>query len=182
MFAIALAAGVARLLTEDTIYTLKLRRRGIDVKSRPAASPLAGLHVADAMQPLPAAVPSAQPIRGVIERFVRDGLEAVPVVDGENRYRGTLVLAELERRMREGALDATAGELAVELPTVPSDGALEAAIDALSHAGRIGLPVVDGGDAVVGWLTQRDVLRAYSTRTSRGRASSGTRRPGHPTR
>ena len=35
MFAIALAAGISTPITSDTIYTLKLRRRGIDIIARP---------------------------------------------------------------------------------------------------------------------------------------------------
>src|SRR5262249_53098348 len=46
MFAIVLAAGVANLLTEDTIYTLKLRRRGIELAGA-HAGPLDGLRVTD---------------------------------------------------------------------------------------------------------------------------------------
>ena len=34
MFAIALSAGVGNLLSRDTIYALKLRRRGIDLTRR----------------------------------------------------------------------------------------------------------------------------------------------------
>jgi CIC family chloride channel protein len=168
MLAVALAVRLSTLLSRDTIYTLKLRRRGIDLASSQAPSPLHGVRVRDAMRPLPPAVALDQPIGGVVARFARTGLESVPVVDGTNKYRGVVVLPEVEQRLAEGDLRGTAGDLAVQLPGLPADAALESAIPALVRARHGGLPVVDDGEAVVGWLTQRDVLEAYSERLKSG--------------
>ncbi len=56
MTAIVLAAGLSSRLGKDTIYTLKLRRRGIDVLRGRSANLMEILTVADAMQPVPAAL------------------------------------------------------------------------------------------------------------------------------
>jgi CBS domain-containing protein len=49
---------------------------------------------------------------------------------------------------------------------VAADATLASAIEVLGRSGRPGLPVVDGHNGVVGWLTQRDVLTACTARAS----------------
>jgi CIC family chloride channel protein len=168
MFAIVLAALVANLLTDDTIYTLKLRRRGIEI-STARRSPLEGLCVGDAMRALPPAVPARRTIKDALTLFGRDGVEALPVVDDAARYGGILLLQDVERHMRDGSMRVTAGELAVALPTLSPDVPLVEGIDLLAHADRPGVPVLGDGESVIGWLTRQDILKAYSQRVARPR-------------
>jgi CIC family chloride channel protein len=163
MFAVALAAGVSNLLTGETIYTLKLRRRGIDIMRRRAASLMETLKVGMAMRSVPAGVPQDRPIRDVISRFAREGREALPVVDSSGRYQGSILARHVEQSLRDDALEATVGDLAQETPTLIPDQSLERAISLLVHSDASGLPVVDAEQhAVIGWLTHRDVLRLYA--------------------
>jgi len=167
MFAIALAAGVSNLLSRDTIYTLKLRRRGIDIMRGRGANLMQLLRVAEAMQPLPAAIESDTPLNEVIARLGGAPTDGLPVVEG-GTYRGTITSQQVEQAMRENALDANAGELAQDLPALREGQTLEDALGALLRA-RSGLPVVGGADAQpVGWLTHLDVLRAYNARLQQG--------------
>jgi CIC family chloride channel protein len=53
MAAIVLTAGVSRLASHDTIYTLELARRGVDLTRSPATRHLEGLTVATPTQPAP---------------------------------------------------------------------------------------------------------------------------------
>ena len=69
MFAVALATAGSSLLSADTIYTLKLRRRGIDLSRRHAADTMELLRVQDAMQPVPPSVPSDMPLSEIVERI-----------------------------------------------------------------------------------------------------------------
>jgi CIC family chloride channel protein len=165
MTAIVLAAGVSNLLSEDTIYTLKLRRRGIDILRGRAANVMQILHVADAMVPVPTPAPQHSPLNEVIARFAAEGLDGLPVVDARGEYRGTVTSAELERSAQENLLDATAGDLARTTPVLREDQTLEEALGVLVTNERSGLPVLsaDGG-RVSGWMTHRDVLRAYNDR------------------
>jgi chloride channel protein, CIC family len=182
MFAIALSAGVGNLLTRDTIYTLKLRRRGIDIRRGRAASLMELLTVGDAMQAVPSGLAQDRRLDEVITRFTEDGLEALPVVDGDGRYRGAVTAREVEQSMRDNAVDMTVGDLARELPTLEPEQSLERALGLLVRSEAPGLPVVSSeGRSVVGWLTHRDVLRLYNERLERtveraarqGRSGSG---------
>jgi CIC family chloride channel protein len=165
MLAVALAAGISSVLTGDTIYTLKLRRRGIDVSRGRAANVMELITVEAAMRPVPVAVPATMTIAEFVDRFVGEGREALPVVDDAGTYRGVVTAQEVEGSMRENALDATAGSLALQLPALPGDASLEHALTLLVRQEVSGLPVVTReGQHVIGWLTHRDILRAYAAR------------------
>ncbi|HVC86074.1 MAG TPA: chloride channel protein [Gaiellaceae bacterium] len=168
MFAIVVAAGISNLLSRDTIYTLKLRRRGIDILRGRGANLMQLLRVADAMQPLPAALPADTSLNEVIDRLSDAPTDGLPVTDAEGVYRGTISSQQVEEAMRENALDADAGDLAQDVPALQAGETLEQALSALLRA-RSGLPVVGGdGRQPVGWLSHVDVLRAYSARLQQG--------------
>jgi chloride channel protein, CIC family len=160
MVAVVLAAGVGNRLSRDTIYTLKLRRRGIDIDASRASGVMRSLTVGQAMRPIPPPLPHDRPVREVIERFQREGMDALPVVDAAGRYRGTLTARQVERILNDAALDTPVGELAVDVPTATPGDSLEHALAQLVHDNGPGLAVLDER-TVVGWLTHHDVLRAY---------------------
>ena len=64
MLAIVLATGVSRALSRDSIYTLKLRRRGIEIDARAADPRLTDKTVGDIMEPPPPALGRHRAARG----------------------------------------------------------------------------------------------------------------------
>ncbi len=168
MFAIALSVGVSSLISRDTIYTLKLRRRGIDLMRGRGANLMQLLTVADGMEAVPVSVDAGTTLNEVIARLADSGVDGLPVVDADGTYRGTVGSQQIEQAMRENALDANAGDLAQDLPPLAPRQTLEEALGALLRAGT-GLPVVAGEEREpVGWLTHTGVLRAYNARLQRG--------------
>ncbi|HEY1633867.1 MAG TPA: chloride channel protein [Acidimicrobiales bacterium] len=165
MLAIAVATAFSTVLSGDTIYTLKLRRRGIDIMRGRSANVMEVMTVSDAMQPVPAAVPEQVPLNEVIARLAAEHKDALPVVDQDIHYRGAITTSQVEEAARENSLGATAGELARAVSVLRPDQSLNDALKALVQGERSGLPVLGpDGDQVVGWLTPRDVLLAYSSR------------------
>ncbi len=161
MFAIALAAGISSVLSRDTIYTLKLRRRGVELLAGRSANLMRVLRVRDAMQPVPEAIDPEMPLLEVISLLGETGSEGLPLIDEDGVYRGTIGATEVEEAMRDNALDATAADLARETTPLERTETLERALSALLRA-RSGLPVVDEEEGhVVGWISQFDLLRAY---------------------
>src|SRR5262249_31836929 len=73
MFSISLAASVGKFLSSDTIYTLKLRRRGIDITRRHGPNLMAIPKVRDAMQPALPGLPLDLPLDKAIARFTSQG-------------------------------------------------------------------------------------------------------------
>ncbi len=176
MTAIVLATAVSRALTRDTVYTLKLRRRGIDLDEQPAASPLAGIPVAAVMEPAPAALPETTPLADAAAALSRSPHGVLPVTAADGTYRGTATARTAAETLADGAHDTTAVSAIAHLPTpVTTATDLSEALDALVTADGAGLPVLDGDRTrLAGWITHQSVLtvlrggqRAHSVRSSR---------------
>jgi chloride channel protein, CIC family len=164
MLAIAIATGLSRALSRDTIYTLKLRRRGINVASGKPRNVMAALHVRDAMQPLPAGISASLPIEQAIVRFASRDVDALPVVDEAGRVVGLVSRDVIERRIQDGRLETTAGEVAQAATGVREQETLEQALTLLVRE-RSGVPVFSSdGSHAIGWLSHRGALDAYVRR------------------
>lgn len=173
MLAVVVATGLSRMLSADSIYSLKLRRRGIDIERPAQASRVAGIEIGQAMrQPPPGVAPDAG-VAEVAARLAATGQVALPVLDDAGGLRGVLTARDLER----GADDARgldAADLAQAVPDLHPDDELSLAVDWLSEGDREAVPVIDEeSGALVGWIDHRDVVRAYSGRLNREPGSEG---------
>jgi CIC family chloride channel protein len=157
MLAIALAAGVSKLISRDTIYTRKLLRRGIDLQAPHRA--LARIAVAVAAGPLPAPLAPQTGLAELTARFAADDSTALPVVDEDGHLLGVVPALEVERAVQDAADEVTAADLAHVVPILTGEESLEDALAELTRNGGAGLPV-GSGDVPTGWLTHRDLLRA----------------------
>ena len=165
MVAIVAAAGLSSVLSKDTIYTLKLRRRGIDIMRGRGANLMQVLRVRDAMQPVPEPLAADASLNEIVNRFAQRDVAAVPVVDADGSYRGVVTAGEVEGAMRDNALDVTAGDLADMPAPVSPDMTLEAALSQLVQQSRSALIVMaPSTTTLLGWLTHRDILVAYNNR------------------
>jgi len=185
LFAVAVATGVSSALSRDTIYTLKLRRRGIDVLRGRPASLMEIIQVREAMRATPTPLRQDQSLSEIIQRFTVERREALPVVDRDGAYRGTVTARQVEEAMQENALDVVVGSLAQQTPTLTAGQTLEQALRTLVRHELSGVPVLeDDARGVVGWLTHRDLLRAYQDHLERGVARAeqrtGAAEPGPP--
>jgi CIC family chloride channel protein len=179
MTAVVLSAGISRLLSRETIYTLKLRRRGIDIVRGQPANLMQVLTVADAQQPVPATLPADSRLDAVIDHLSAAKADALPVIDADGAYRGAVTSADAEDAASSNALDLTAGEMAAALPPVRIDQSLESALALLVAHDRSGLPVLSADHRqITGWITHRDVLAAYTRRLRADAAKAGRTREG----
>ncbi|MBS1860557.1 MAG: chloride channel protein [Actinobacteria bacterium] len=173
MLAVVVATGLSKLLSEDSIYTLKLRRRGIDIE-RPAAPPgvLGGIKVATAMHTGPSAVRAEAPVSEVAARLAAEGRDALPVLDLEERVIGIVDVRAIERALADGDA-ATAGEVAEDPPALRPEDDLGQAVIRLAEGDLSALPVVAPDGGLAGWLEHRDVLRAYAAANAVGSSNGG---------
>ncbi len=170
MVAIVVATGLANLVTRDNVYTLKLRRRGVDIDA-PRARVMAQIPVAEAMDPAPDALAPADSLSVLVERLSASGLDALPVLSSEGKLLGVVSAVDLEREISgredsDGTPPATADDVAREAVSVRAGDSLEAAILRLAGTDDEALPVVDDDERLMGWLTHRGVLRAYHARVA----------------
>ncbi|MEO9240599.1 MAG: chloride channel protein [Jatrophihabitantaceae bacterium] len=162
MTAIVLATGVSHLISDDTIYTLKLRRRGVDLDEQAAAElPFLTGTAADVMVPVAESVPQSRTLLEVAYDLGRSPHGQLPVLDEQGCYRGVITARAVADALADGGHDAALVGDHVDLPqTVRADLRLNEALDVLETA-RGGVPVLDAhGAQVIGWLTHQAVLTA----------------------
>ena len=172
MFAIVVATALSNAVTHDTIYTLKLRRRGIDIGQPTPPSVMAQIPVAEAMSAPPRALRPEEPLTGLLERFSTEQSATLPVVDPAGALLGVVDASEVEQAVDGGNRGLTAAEIMRSAPEVRSQDTLEAAARLMADEDEDGLPVLAAeGHEVIGWLTHRGLLGAYRARLN-GRSSS----------
>ena len=163
MLAVVVATGLSRILSADSIYSLKLSRRGINIERPAQVSPVAGIRIAEAMrQPPPTIDPDAS-VAEIAARLAATGQVALPVVEESGRLSGVVTARDLERGADDDT-DLDAGDLAQAPPDLHPDDELSVAVDWLSEGDREAVAVVDEDGFLVGWLDHRDLVRAYSGR------------------
>ena len=161
MCAIVVATALSNQITKDTIYTLKLRRRGIDIDAPHSPSRMAQITVAEAMGQTPRAVRPEQPLREIVERFATERTDSLPVTDAVGSLTGVIAATDLERAISHRTDTTT---LAHEVPRLQATDSLEDAVQALASTDDEGLPVIDEDNQLIGWITHRQVLRTYLRR------------------
>ncbi|MFG2794708.1 chloride channel protein [Streptomyces sp. NPDC048419] len=166
MLAIVLATAVSRLISRDTIYTLKLRRRGIDLEG-PAPGALIGTqYVSAVMESLPSPLSASTTLADSADLLSLSGHGALPVVDDTGHYIGVVTaqaVAEALAEQPEGA-PALVGQLSEPPAPITADQPLAQALHTLLSASGTGIPVLDADHGKpIGWLSHQSALRAVHT-------------------
>jgi chloride channel protein, CIC family len=165
MFAIVVATALANAVTRDTIYTRKLRRRGIDLDVPREHGMMAVITVREALGSPPRPISSDQPLDEIVDRFTRERSDSLPVVDTGGGLLGVVAAVDVEQWLSQNHDGAVvASDLAREAPGLRPDDSLERAIEVLGATDDEGVPVIVDDSELVGWLTHRGLLRAYRTR------------------
>ncbi len=180
LFAVAVATAVSAFLSADTIYTLKLRLRGIELGRPRGPTLMEVLTVGDAMGAVPETLAPGMAIGELMERLHES--DAAPLIDAHGKYEGTVTAREIERAIRENTFDTELATHAHPTPKLRVSDNLARAVDAIVKSDLSGLPVLDlAGQSVVGWITHKDILRAYRDRLEReierSRKRTGARVP-----
>ncbi len=175
MIAVVISTVIFRILSSETIYTLKLVRRGVDIRQLEETSPMRTVTVAEAMTRSFPSVPSTMPVEQLIDRLRKSGHHGFPVVDDDGDFGGMVTLSDVEAAMSGGENPA---ELTVA--DIASKSLIVAYPDQYLHdilvqvgAGEVGrIPVVDRSNPklLLGVLRRHDIIRAY--------AKTVTRKPG----
>ncbi|MFQ5843593.1 MAG: chloride channel protein, partial [Planctomycetota bacterium] len=167
MLACVISSVTARGLYRDSIYTLKLTRRGIQFRGGRDVALLRSLSVRDTMRRSPTVLTLDLPFQEVRARAVQGARQQVfPVLDRSERVGGVVTLDTLRPFLLEEALVgvAVARDLEIALPELlgPEDD-LQYAEELFSKSGLDELPVVEAESRrLLGLLRQRDVRAAYN--------------------
>ena len=165
MAAVAVATAIASLVTRDTIYNVRLRRAGLDVREEPDRSPLDELSVAAMMRTDTPVVTRTATINDLARAMSQSVGNVVAVTDLQNRFIGLVSATDVTSALERNELDRIARDLAVVAPVrVHPDETLRHALSLLVEHDVRQLPVVARGDEtrLMGMITQRDVLLAVA--------------------
>jgi CIC family chloride channel protein len=161
MAAVVIATLISKLLSADSIYTLKLRRRGIDIETPERSATLAAVSVADVMEPIDAPLSAATPLLDAAERVSRAPHGQVAVVDDAGAYAGVITARALAEALADGEHDQALVASFTQTPvSVKQTDRLDSVLDAL-ETNNGAAPVLDAhASQLVGWLTPQRVLAA----------------------
>jgi len=168
MTSVVISTLISHFLSQETIYTLKLRRRGIDLLAPRDQDPLARIRVRDVMTADVLTLQDALPLAAVVERFRRQSFTSFPVLDKHGRLVGMLGYDELRdvvmsEQTAEAAALTARDLMRPVVTTAHPDETLSHVMGKMAHEGVGRLPVVsrEDGAVLLGIISRRDVLGAY---------------------
>jgi chloride channel protein, CIC family len=170
---------VSSYLHPDSIYTLKLRRRGLDPFAEDSPNVLQALTVRDVIDRKPEVLAASQPFAKVLDLVVTSRHTEFFVVDAEQRLLGSIALAELRRLIFERDslrnVVVAADLLETTRPIVTQDDPLDWVVQLMSAAHTDELAVVDSlvTRKLVGSVEEREVVHAYNQEVLRRDLAGG---------
>ncbi|MGN6612604.1 MAG: chloride channel protein [Angustibacter sp.] len=165
MAAIVLATGVSHRLSRDTIYTLKLRRRGVDLDAATPPAAFGAVAVREVMTSAGEPLHDDLPLLDAARALQSAPHGQLPVVDSGGRWRGVVTDRVVAQVLTDPDSEATTVADVVEVPdTVSPDQPLAEALAVVS-GGEGAVPVIDAEQQrVVGWLDAHSALAALVAR------------------
>ena len=167
MLATVVSTLVSRMISEESIYTLKLSRRGVQLDlGAEDVDVMQGITVGEVMSRNMDLIPAKMPFKALMEKFALTHHHGFPVVDEEGELLGIVTIKDLENALSVGKLEgitaldiATTKELQIAYPYEPMWMALRRLGD--HDIGR--LPVMDGEKKkLVGLVSRIEIIRAYN--------------------
>ena len=169
---------VAERLMKDSIYTLKLSRRGIRIQRGRDVDVMESVHVHEVMVKEPVIVSTDLPITVLAEKFIETGRHGFPVLDKQGQLFGVVSLEDYRNAVsdgQEGTGSLTVGEIATrDIISVYPDETVGSALRRMAPRDISRLPVVSREDPrhLLGMVRRNDIVRAYevgATRQEEGR-------------
>ncbi len=166
MLATVISTLLSQYIHKESIYTLKLARRGIIIRHGRDIDVMEAVTVEQAMQRNPATIPADLPVRELGRKFAEIHAHGAPVVDENGNLVGIVALADYEQALKRPDVaklkvrDIMSRDLVVTYP----DETLWQALRKLGIRDVSRLPVVSRQDPrkLIGVVRRRDIIRAYN--------------------
>ncbi|MGD8405079.1 MAG: chloride channel protein [Anaerolineales bacterium] len=172
MAAVIFSMIVAERLHKESIYTLKLTRRGIRLRRGRDVDVMENITVNEVMRPAPEPIPANMPLRMVPPLLDKARMHGLPVIKDDGGLCGVITVQDVDH-----AVDAD--EMNLDLPATQfcsqhlivayPDETLHRALERMSHRDIGRLPVVDHNSPkkLIGWISRADIVRAYERALTR---------------
>ena len=172
MAAVIFSMVVAERLHKESIYTLKLTRRGIRLRRGRDVDVMENIMVAEVMRPAPEPIPGNMPLRMVPSLLDKVRMHGLPVIKEDGALCGVVTVQDVENAVDtdEKNLDLPVTKFCSQHPIVAyPDETLQRALERMSHRDIGRLPVVDRNNPtkLAGWISRADIIRAYERALTR---------------
>lgn len=172
MFAAIISTACAQLMLRDSIYTLKLRRRGVRVGTVTDLTILRRIAVQDLQYVQSHAVHPEDPLQVLIDLAGETDANDFVVVDDQSIYQGMALGSDVRTALLqpEAVSLLVVGELLrSNIPTVRPQETLDVVLDKFSRSDTTSLPVTqqDDDQRVEGLITRRAVMARYQQELDR---------------
>ena len=167
MLACIIATIASGQFLRDSIYTLKLARRGVDIKEGKEVNVLKSMFVKDVMNTHVETMQEALPLEQMTKIISKSKFNSFPVLDAKNKLTGILSFNDYNEAIFDENLKGlvVAGDLATtDLVTITMEENLWTALDKISSKDFAVLPVVSARkpDKLKGVISRRDIIGAYN--------------------
>ncbi|OEF99867.1 hypothetical protein BHF71_01450 [Vulcanibacillus modesticaldus] len=165
MIAIVFSTLLSSYLSKGTIYTIKLLRRGINLKAGKDVNIMKRIKVADVMTTPVEICRKDNKVRKVIEMMHHSKHNGFPVLNDKDQLVGIITLQDVREAPVEGIMERLVSELMTSklVVTFPEE-TLDDVFRKLSKYDLGHLPVVSKEDPkkLLGILTRSDIIKAYN--------------------
>lgn len=162
-----LASFVASSLEKDSIYSMKLSRRGVDVSRGIEVSVMQATHVKDVMRRDALKLHESTGLHDILKKVMNVAASYFYVVDNEDTFLGSFSIHDVKSLINEQALEhlVVAKDL-VSISISPFITEKESLADCMQKFSRYDteeLPVVDyvSSRKLVGHVSRRDIITIY---------------------
>jgi CIC family chloride channel protein len=166
MIAVVISTVISRGLNRETIYTLKLVRRGVDIHQLGQASPLREITVEEAMTRDFPTVRQTMPVSELVTKLQSTGHHGFPVVDEDGDFVGVVTLSDVEAAMPKANFsDLTVDDIASKSVVVayPDEYVHDVFVKlGTQEVGRVPVVKRSNPKRLLGVLQRHDVLIAYA--------------------
>lgn len=157
----------AQWLHPESIYTLKLAKRGIRFSEGRDMDIMQGVKVNEVMRTNPVTIHKDQSLGDALALFQETHLLGFPVLADNSKLHGIITLQDIHRAQENETFDSrkmTVEDVATESPiTIFPDEPIWLAIQKMAPRDLARLPVVSREDGITlsGIISRSDILRAY---------------------
>ncbi len=166
MLSTVVATLLAQRMESESIYTMKLSRRGIRLEHGHDIDVMQSVLVSEVMTTELQPVRADMSLNELAERFRGDRRHAFPVVDETGKLYGIVSLQDLERTLTKenGDTLAVADIATRSLVTAYPDEPMWVALKRMGPRDLSTLPVVERSDPhrLLGVIRRRDIVKAYN--------------------
>jgi CIC family chloride channel protein len=176
MFACIISLVISALLSRESIYTLKLIKRGVNIYGGKELNVLKRLRVSQVMLPEIELVSPSAPLTELVTRMMASPHSQFFVAGGDNRIQGYISLETLRPIIKdyETVRDAVIASdlMEQEVTTVAPEESLDIVMQLFGKFDLDEVPVMEQGN-LVGTIRRSDVIQAYNREIFRLDMASG---------